>query len=772
MPSQKQGMAASYDFYMEVNSTNPEVGSSFDNIIRKSVSIDVETDLSISGKAVDAEIYYNISEYRNITNATKEADIGPHLRNVYEISNGGPSTVNQAEIFILIPHLTITGDHLMYILDKPETMGNVQCDPTNYINVLGLKLDEGLAKKSFLQSVESISGNRAISVSTSSGTSSGGGRTHTQTVLTEEQKRKFDADDEQESTGDASLIHRNRANEAAQSSANRGHSSSYEAQSGSGANRQYSQSYSSSSSSSRQGSGPTVTYTASRNRSGVLGADGKIRYTESSTEHYGTGDNVRSQSYYQQQNQRGNANSDASGRYQSSRGNYQSSSSSQSGYSGGQSNQAGYSGGQSNQANVYRGRAGAGLLKIDDIPTEETVNQDISGLQSRTQSEGAVSTSGRRRMKSQQDGEPPRPDLITGVTAVEKVAQGGQGFRAGTLDLGTLGRDNVDDELRHRGSAGASGSYQSSQGSYNYQQSGGSSSGYHGGRAGHASSSSSYATQSGTSGRQQHSQHSSSSSGQHGGSTSGSRSYSYSTYDDGNPQQDYEEEYTDDAADDYYENTDEVQPTPQSRTTQSHDRRFKLYDRMKRQAIDFNELALEEALHCNSTQCVIIRCVAGPLEKDSSALISIRTRLVAATLNKVYTKVFTVNEMDFSDSKKFQITATAPMNLSTMVVARVAQLPYIGEPQDKPIKRHEVVLTAFPKVEPKPDVVPLWVWVLSACVGVLILLLLIYLLYKVWSVMSLKLFDQMLKISVPFQLSVWLLQTKSTNRFAGTTTIE
>lgn len=71
------------------------------------------------------------------------------------------------------------------------------------------------------------------------------------------------------------------------------------------------------------------------------------------------------------------------------------------------------------------------------------------------------------------------------------------------------------------------------------------------------------------------------------------------------------------------------------------------------------------------------------------------------------------------------------MNLSTMVVARVAQLPYIGEPQDKPIKRHEVVLTAIPIAEPKPDVVPLWVWVLSACVGVLILLLLIYLLYKV-----------------------------------------
>lgn len=622
MPSQKQGMAPSYDFYMEVNSTNPEVGSSFDNIIRKSVSIDVETDLTISGKAVDAEIHYNISEYRNITNATKEAEIGPHLRNVYEISNGGPSTVNQAEIFILIPHLTITGEHLMYILDKPETHGNVQCDPTNYVNVLGLKLDEGLARKSYLQSMVSMSGSKTIGGgglsiekgSSSESRSSSGGRI--QTVFTDEEKRKFDADEAQESTGDASLIHRSRANEAAQSSASRSHFSSYESQGGGGGkHHSQEQSYSSSSSSTRQGSGPTYTYTASRNKSGVQGEDGKMRYTESSTEQYGTSDNARSQSYFQQQqNQRASANSATSGRF------------------------------QANQGNTYRGRAGAGLLKIDDFPTEESVNQDISGLQSRTQSEGTSSTSGRRRMKSQQDGEPPRPDLITGVSAMEKVAQGGQGFRASTLDLGTLGRDNVDDELRHRGGAShvtSDGSYQASRGSHHSHHAGGSSSGYQGGGVGggYQSSSSSFSTQGGSAGRQHYSQQSSSSSGTHGGNTSGSRGYTQSSYEnDGgaNTQQDYEDEYPYEEGDDYDENTDEVEPTPHSRTAQtSVDKRFKLYGRMKRQSIDFNDLALEEALHCNSTQCVIIRCVAGPLEKDSSALISIRTRLVAATLNKV-----------------------------------------------------------------------------------------------------------------------------------------
>ena len=78
-----------------------------------------------------------------------------------------------------------------------------------------------------------------------------------------------------------------------------------------------------------------------------------------------------------------------------------------------------------------------------------------------------------------------------------------------------------------------------------------------------------------------------------------------------------------------------------------------------------------------------------------------------------------------------KIAANVPMNLSTMVYARVTKLPYIGVPEDKPIKRHEVIMTAIPLVEPAPDVVPLWVVVLSACAGVVILLLLILLMYKV-----------------------------------------
>lgn len=587
-------MAPSYDFYIEVNSTNPEVGTSFDNIISKSVTIDAETDLTIAGKAVDAEIYYNISEYRNITNATKEYEIGPQLRNVYQISNGGPSVVEQAEIYILIPHLTLSGEHLMYIVGAPETQGNVKCYPGGFVNVLGLKLNE--TKRNFL---ESIAGSKEIAtgVSVEKSTSSGGDRSHTATVLTEAEHKKFDEEQFQESAGDASSVHQSRANEAANA-----HSASYTGQSG-GSGKQQQQTQTFSSSTWTQGNGPT-TYTAS--------------------------DNARSQSYTQQQNQRTNANSGTSSMRQQ----------------GGQTQFSGH---------ANRG----GSNRIDDIRTVEIVNPDISGLQSRTQTDEAVPTTVRRRMHSKQDGDT-RTEFSGNTNSVD---QGRNVFRTQAFDLGITG-DNV--EPAHRGGASqgsADNSYQQSRGrthsqqfgfstnsqqhggsthsqqyggSTHSQQHGGSSSGYHGTHT----ASSGYSNQGQQAGGQHHyNQQFRSFDSPHGGSTAGNHGYtnSMSGYngDASLTQSEYEEEYADDAADDddYYETTDDVDPT--QRTTQFHDDGFQSHERLKRESLSLNDKLLEEALHCNSTQCAIIRCDVGPLPKGKEVLISIRTRLVAATLNKV-----------------------------------------------------------------------------------------------------------------------------------------
>lgn len=66
-----------------------------------------------------------------------------------------------------------------------------------------------------------------------------------------------------------------------------------------------------------------------------------------------------------------------------------------------------------------------------------------------------------------------------------------------------------------------------------------------------------------------------------------------------------------------------------------------------------------------------------------------------------------------------------------MATGSITKLPYIGKPLNDSQKTYEIHVTATPDPLPKSDIVPLWIWVLAACAGALILLLLIYLLYKV-----------------------------------------
>lgn len=129
-----------------------------------------------------------------------------------------------------------------------------------------------------------------------------------------------------------------------------------------------------------------------------------------------------------------------------------------------------------------------------------------------------------------------------------------------------------------------------------------------------------------------------------------------------------------------------------------------------------------------------------------------------------------------------QIAPNVPLNLSTQVIARVARLPYIGEPIDKPLRAYEVKISAVPIPEPKPDIVPLWIIILSACVGVIILLLLIYILYKVTFFQaffpSTFVFfrckitfrgEHSLKTTIFLSL-VWILQATSTGSFTRAST--
>ncbi|XP_026679431.1 integrin alpha-PS2-like [Diaphorina citri] len=114
---------------------------------------------------------------------------------------------------------------------------------------------------------------------------------------------------------------------------------------------------------------------------------------------------------------------------------------------------------------------------------------------------------------------------------------------------------------------------------------------------------------------------------------------------------------------------------------------------------------------CGPTKCIKIKCNVGALQKDQEAWVAFRSRVWIPTIRK--------------------IAPNKEVSLSSLLVARVTKIPHIGTPDQATIKTHEI----FTKVIPRetgvpPGMVPLWVVVLSAVAGAIILMLLVYLLYK------------------------------------------
>lgn len=354
--------------------------------------------------------------------------------------------------------------------------------------------------------------------------------------------------------------------------------------------------------------------------------------------------------------------------------------------------------------------------RIEDIIAEGTISKDILDQNSLTQLE----KDGRRRMKSQQDGEPLRPGLITGAIAIDET-RGGGSFRTGVVDLGISGSNNVDSEVTQyssdsqsgRGGSQASTHYTAGgqdssiyssggRGSTTYTSGGQGSSHHSSGGQGSTSYSSSGQGSSYYSSDGGASQYSAGGSSSHhtsqsgGGQTRHLSSSSGSLY--GGDKDHYE--FSDKDNHEYIYYDDEEEPVD---SKSSNNRRFK---RDSQNDPD----AFNKALSCGPIECHIIKCKAGPLANDEGVWIALRTRVVIYTIHK--------------------LSSSLPMKLSTKAVSRVSKLPFIGAPDQKQMKDHELVFTAIPEPVAKPDIVPLWAVVLAACAGVLILLLLVYLLYK------------------------------------------
>ncbi|XP_047113545.1 integrin alpha-PS2-like [Schistocerca piceifrons] len=177
---------------------------------------------------------------------------------------------------------------------------------------------------------------------------------------------------------------------------------------------------------------------------------------------------------------------------------------------------------------------------------------------------------------------------------------------------------------------------------------------------------------------------------------------------DGETEYEYEEE------DEYYEETDSMNAdnsrhSANLQQSKGKTDKFKLYDRFRRDVATDNDF--QQLIQCNSTKCIRLRCVVKKFIKDQEINIQIRSRAWVQTLKKV--------------------ASNKPLRVSSLLAMQVTQLPYIGKPYYPVIRSEEVFTDAISTDVPvKPDIVPLWVVVLSACAGVLILLLLVLLLWK------------------------------------------
>ncbi|XP_011332001.1 integrin alpha-PS2 isoform X2 [Ooceraea biroi] len=140
-PVTSHGMKPIYEFDMHVNTTNPEdYTTTRDNSQHLSLPIWIETDLRVDGESKPKDLYYNPDNY-TVTNVTTELEFGPAVTHNYTIRNQGPSDIIEAEAFLIWPAQTLSKKELLYLLEQPETLGPIACEPAN-ANYLSLKLDQ------------------------------------------------------------------------------------------------------------------------------------------------------------------------------------------------------------------------------------------------------------------------------------------------------------------------------------------------------------------------------------------------------------------------------------------------------------------------------------------------------------------------------------------------------------------------------------------------------------------------------------------------------
>ncbi|XP_035238653.1 integrin alpha-5 [Anguilla anguilla] len=130
---------------------------------------------------------------------------------------------------------------------------------------------------------------------------------------------------------------------------------------------------------------------------------------------------------------------------------------------------------------------------------------------------------------------------------------------------------------------------------------------------------------------------------------------------------------------------------------------------IERRDANKNQLAEPGNLSCSSVECWVLQCNVGLLERGTSAILKVRSRIWAETfIERPY--------------KQYVLECSARYS--------VQKMPYAILPKEAPSGSKKVVT---PVVWSKPDsqyAVPLWIIILAILAGLLLLALLIYVLYK------------------------------------------
>ena len=129
-----------FEFTMGANSSNPEDSSynEENNRVTFSVPLQVTADVRITGKSDPSVLEYNSTlGYPN--RYLVEDQIGDPVTHIYDLKNKGPSTIQEADVYILWP--SFTGDEvegnqedLLYLLGVEVDESKVTCQTIKNIN--------------------------------------------------------------------------------------------------------------------------------------------------------------------------------------------------------------------------------------------------------------------------------------------------------------------------------------------------------------------------------------------------------------------------------------------------------------------------------------------------------------------------------------------------------------------------------------------------------------------------------------------------------------